>query len=92
MRLGAQGLGFGNRLVRRLVAGGLSFSNQLGRLVDVGLGFGKPASKASSPGLGFGNCLVRLVARVWVSVANCIDYSGKVYKICQKQHQQRWTG
>ena len=28
---------------------------------------------------------MRLVARVWVSVISCIDYSGKVYKICQKK-------
>ena len=61
MRLGAQGLGFGNRLVR-LVAGGLGFGNRLGRLVAMGLGFGKPASEASSRGLGFGNRLGRLVA------------------------------
>ena len=99
MRLGAQGLGFGNRLVR-LVAGGLGFGNRLGRLVAVGLGFGKPASEASSRrglgfgnrlgrlvagGLGFGNWLVRLVATVWVSVTSYIDYSGKVYKIGQKR-------
>ena len=61
VRLGAQGLGFGNRLVR-LVAGGLGFGNRLGRLVAMGLGFGKPASEASSRGLGFGNRLGRLVA------------------------------
>ena len=89
MRLVAGGLGFGNRLVK-LVARGLGFGNRLGRLVTVGLGFGKPASEASSRGLypareassrglGFGNWLVRLVARVWVLVTSCIDYSGKVY-------------
>ena len=52
----------------------------------MGLGFDKPASEASSRGLGFVNWLGRLVARVWVSVTSCIDYSGKVYKICQKRH------
>ena len=41
---------------------GLGFGNRLGRLVAMGLGFGKPASEASSRGLGFGNRLGRLVA------------------------------
>ena len=62
MRLGAQGLGFGNRLVRLVAGGWVKFGNRLGRLVAMGLGFGKPASEASSRGLGFGNRLGRLVA------------------------------
>ena len=60
----------------RLVAGRLSFSNQLVRLVTGGLGFGIQLVRLVTVGLDFVNRLVRLVARVWVTGCEASSWGG----------------